>query len=71
MMSRGRTLDIFEAINSPTSRLGWVSKTLCSWLANPFPTRILGAAIVREMSHFTAALRLEVEWEEELNVLAN
>ena len=70
MMSRDRTLDIFEAINSPTSRLGWVSKTL-PWLANPFPTRILGAAIVREMSHFTAALRLEVEWEEELNVLGN
>ena len=71
MMSRGRTQDIFKAINSPTSKLGWVSETLCSWLADPFPTRILGAAIVREMSHFTAVLRLEVEWEEELNVLGN
>ena len=71
LMSRGRTLDIFEAVNSPTSRLGWVSNTLCSWLADPFPTRILGAAIVREMSHFTAVLRLEVEWEDELNVLGN
>ena len=40
--------------------------TLCLWLADPKPTRLLGTAIVREMTIFTPTLALEVEWEEEL-----
>ena len=66
LMSRGRTKDIFKAVDSPHSREGWVSRTLCLWLMDPEPTRLLGTAIVREMTTFTPTLDLEVEWEEEL-----
>ena len=70
MMSRGMTRDIFDAVDSPSSREGWVSRTLCHWLGDPRPTRLLGTAIVREMATFTPTLSLEVEWEEELRDLA-
>ena len=67
-MSRGKTADIFEAVGtSSTCRLGWVSRTLCRWLGDPRPTRILGNKIVSELATVTPVLSLEVEWEDELN----
>ena len=70
LMSRGRTMDIFEAVGSSSPcMLGWVSKVLCRWLSDPKPTRILGTKIVHEMAMFTQVLSLEVEWEDELAML--
>ena len=67
-MSRGKVTDIFEAVGtSSPCRLGWVSRTLCRWLRDPKPTRLLGNKIVSELATVTSVLSLEVEWEDELN----
>ena len=68
-LSRGRVKEILAAVDSPSSRVGWISRSLCAWLRDPFPTRLLGAAVVKELSTFCPVLDMELEWNEELNVL--
>ena len=71
LLSRGRVTEILDAVNSRDSKIGWVSRALTSWLGNPTPTRLLGTAIVRELSSITPVLDLEVEWEDELDSVWN
>ena len=48
---------------------GQYSSTLMKWLCDPVPTRVLGQAIVKELSEKYEVIELDTEWEFEVDKL--
>ena len=48
---------------------GQYSSTLMKWLCDPVPTRVLGQAIVKELSEKYEVIDLEAEWSFEVDRL--
>ena len=63
------SMDLMMTEGEVESSMGFLSLTLQAWINNPRPSRVLGVAIVREMSRWTDVLTWEPEWEYEVNKL--
>ena len=64
MISKGKAMT--WARDNPGAVVGYLSRTLGYWLRNPLPTRVLGAAIARELSVMGPVLVWDKEDEHEL-----
>ena len=68
-LSKGRFEDAFSEDPSFRAEPSFIPRTLISWLQKPVETRLLGQAILEEMSDYTEILRLSLESKEEVEKL--
>ena len=69
-LSKGSIADALELMGDDVDySMGFLSLTLQKWILDPKPSRVLGSAVVEEMSRQTAVLRWEPEWKYEIDKL--
>ena len=66
MLSKGLIREVWHFFPHRRPEPGSHSSTLLKWLCNPFPTRILGAAIAKELSFKINIANCDFEWEDEV-----
>ena len=64
-LSKGLVKEIHDLFPHRSKTPPRYSSTLVSWLNNPFPTRTLGHAIVRELASSYTLADADVEWEDD------
>ena len=70
LLSKGNTTQALTMMG-PAAQLGYCSRTLSSYLQDPFPTRLLGQAIIKELHYQdnSSVLLWEVESDTEVDKL--
>ena len=68
-LSKGKFKEAFNEAETFREAPSFIPKTLTYWLENPRESRILGQAIIEEMSSYTSVIRWGVEKIDEVNLL--
>lgn len=66
-LSKGQLQKVWKFFPHRRSEMGAHSSSLMHWLKNPTPTRVLGSAIIKELSEKYTLADMEFEWEDEVN----
>ena len=68
-LSKGKFAEAFQEASNFSPSPSYIPRTLVAWLENPVKTRLLGQAMVEEMSDYTEVLRWGIEERVAVNAL--
>ena len=68
-LSKGKFAEAFQEASNFSPSPSYIPRTLVAWLENPVKTRLLGQAMVEEMSDYTEVLRWGIEEQVAVNAL--
>ena len=66
LLSKGFLREIWHLFPHRRKEPGSHSSTLLKWLCNPYPTRVLGVAIAKELSYKFNIANCDFEWDDEV-----
>ena len=66
MLSKGLLQQVWSLFPHRRSQPGSHSSSLLHWLSNPYPTRVLGSAIMEELGEKYNIVKPEFEWDDEV-----